>query len=488
MKKLCLGTFLHIISQAHAASVKQNRLFAVLFSCVKCDTATYYADDETMQGHLKSGKNNIATDFSNAILESSPEDLFGYFSTEVVPLIGINKQKNTILAFRSVIQEDTTIGDNDNIGPTTGYTKNDITKKNTFSFVGLLTNLFIYCTTQVKNIEYKNNIKEIHGDFVDSFSNLADTINIDEETLITPTPLTTTAKEKNFETVFTEVKHPNTLSLINPSRVRIYHLNIRDYAFDYAYLAKFIKENLGRYVFSRAKRSEYELNDDIESIALDAANAMKKQGVPTTDAHFAEIMLYIFLECALGAPKIMSKIELQNIGGTYKSQSSGIHLFSMEHGAEKIHQFVFGSTDILSDLHTAIDSVFSQIIKIKSSKDDEHVIVESNILNGSYSPEVKEFLKNIIIPTKTKTKLPDTAFGVFLGYEVNVPNADSLTSEEYLSALVKKMQADINACVPYIQRKIEELKLEHHSFYIYILPLDDIKKDKQTVMNKVLGD
>ena len=75
---------------------------------------------------------------------------------------------------------------------------------------------------------------------------------------------------------------------------------------------------------------------------------------------------------------------------------------------------------------------------------------------------------------------------VFLGYNVNVPNADTLPSADYIPALIKKMQADISACVPYIQSKIDELKLSRHSFYIYVLPLDDVSTDRTTIMNKAL--
>ena len=152
-----------------------------------------------------------------------------------------------------------------------------------------------------------------------------------------------------------------------------------------------------------------------------------------------------------------------------------------------IHQLVFGSTDVLADLHGAVDSAFAQIVEIKNSASDEHTLVDANIMNGSFNPEVTAFLKETIIPQKNKPKRPDTAFGVFLGYNVNVPNADSIPSDEYIPALMKKMQADITACVPYIQNKIDTLGLSRHSFYISVLPLDDISRDRANIMKKALG-
>ena len=487
MKKLCLGTFLHIISQARGASVKQKNLVGALLRCVDCSEASFYADDDMRQGHLKNGRDNIPSYFADAVRAGNPDSIFSYFADVIHPMLDKSKERHVVLAFRNVLEEDTDIADTINLGPVSGYTKSDILTKNRFSYIGLLTNLFIHCVTQVENKPYQANIKEIDKAFVDSFADRVDTVFIDEKILTIPTPLDETAKRKSFDDVFTEVKHPHTLSIVNPSQVRIYHLNVGDYAFDFAMLSKFIKDNLGRYVFSRAKRNEYTINEDIESIALDAATSLKNRGTDPTDAHFAEIMLYSFLECALGAPKIMSKIELQNIGGEYRSKSSGIHLLSMPGTTSTIHQLVFGSTDVLADLHGAVDSAFAQIVEIKNSASDEHTLVDANIMNGSFNPEVTAFLKETIIPQKNKPKRPDTAFGVFLGYNVNVPNADSIPSDEYIPALMKKMQADITACIPYIQNKIDTLGLSRHSFYIYVLPLDDISRDRANIMKKALG-
>ena len=486
MKKLCLGTFLNIICQARITSVTQRSFIGALLRCVNADVS-YLETDDGRQGHIKNGRDNIPGFYADAVRAANPEDIYNYFEKELRPLLASSLEKHVVLAFRSVIQDDTDIADSTRLGPVDGYKKSDILTKNTFSYMGLLTNLYIYCVTQTDSKPYQANIKEIDKNYVASFAPYIDTIRIDERIPTVATVLDDTAKRKSFDEVFTEVKHPNTLSLVNPSQVRIYHLNVGDYAFDYTRLAKFIKENIGRYVFSRAKRNEYVVNDDIESLALDAATSLKKRGAELTDAHFAEIMLYSFLECALGAPKIMSKIELQNIGGEYRSKSSGIHLLSMPGATTPIHQLVFGSTDVLDDLNGAIDSAFAQIVEIKSSATEEHTLVEANILSSSFSPEVMAFLKETIIPQPGKPKIPSTAFGVFLGYNVDVPDAETLPSEEYMQAMIKKMQADITACVPYIQNKINELKLGIHSFYIYVLPLDNVNTDRTTIMNKALG-
>lgn len=488
MKKLCLGTFLKIICQARGVGVRNNKLMRSVLCCIYCETANYELKDDADLNHLKSGHDNISADYIGTVRKSNPQDIYNYFCKTVRPLLNKQLDRQVILAFRNIISDDLSITDDTNLGTTPGYTKLDIISKNRFSYMGLLTNLFIYCIVNVSNIPYQSNIKELTNSFVESFSAEVDSIGIDDDLATTSTPLTETLKSHNFSSVFIEVHHPCTLTLANPSQIRAFHLNVRDCEFEYSTLSKYIKDNIGRYVFSRAKRNEYQLNDDVENIALDATNALKVSKDSSLSSYFPEILLYSFLEGALNAPKIMSKIELQNIGGQYKSKASGIHLLSIDDKITPIYQLVFGASDVLEDLHAAIDSAFMQIKEIKQSSDEEYTIVETNILENAFTPEITSFLKTIIIPQRSKPQYPDTAFGVFIGYNVNIPNKEKTPSNEYINLLTQKMQSDIIGCIPYIQNKIKQNKLSNHSFYIYVLPLDDINKDMITIMNKALGE
>ena len=344
MKKLCIGTYIHLICQAKSNISQKDFLETLLTFNDK--VWSEYAKDPTLHTHLKNGTDNITTEYAGTVRHTDSNDIFRHIATKLVPLLDVHKHKQLVLAFRAIINEDTTIPDDCLIGTSEGYTKSNILSKNNFSLPGLLTNLFIYCTTQVENKKFKNNIKEIPSNFVDSFNDEVRSININESLPITPVPIDSTVKREKFDSVFTEVIHPQTLNLPNPSTVKLYHLNVADYSFTHDQISKFIKDNLGRYVFSRAKRNEYQINDEMENIALDAATAMRKSGEIPTASHFGEIMLYSFLESVLNAPKLMSKVELQNAGGGYTSKCSGVHLLSLDNGKLPIYQLVFGCTDI----------------------------------------------------------------------------------------------------------------------------------------------
>lgn len=483
MKKLCIGSFFTIITQARKVNVRQRKLFSAILCCAEDD---YYFEDDTFQGHLKSGKNDLSADYVAKLRKQSIESIEAYFDAEVTPLIDHNKKKALFLALRSVIAEDN-INDATQIGLREGYDKTSILSKNTFSFSGFLANVYAYCALEVANKPYASNIQEIDKkNYVESF--MADTtpIHFDEQIKVAITPLTTTARATNFDSIFTEVTHGESLAIPNSHQAKIYHLDVINNEFDYKAIQRFIKSNIGRYVFSRAKRNNYK-GDEIEDITSDALAAYKKKLATTPGNYsFAEIMLYSFLECVLGAPKIMSKIELQSSSGEYSSKTSGIHLLPISNGIATNHQLVFGAADVLTDFKQAVDSAFTQIMDIKESSSDEYSFVESTILNGVFDAPTTAYMKSVILPQKGGSTKPDSAFGIFIGYTVNVPDADNLSNDDYRAALQTQMQQDIKTYIPYINSKIADNKLTRYSFYIYVLPLNDAMNDKDNIMKKAL--
>ena len=141
--------------------------------------------------------------------------------------------------------------------------------------------------------------------------------------------LNKTIKGSDFDNIFTEVIHSESLGLINPEQLRLFHLNVMNNEFVSDDLQAFIRKNVGRYVFSRAKLEQFKINDDLESIGLEAMAVMQKNGRPgqqNTGNSLGEILLYAFLEQILDAPKIMSKVELFSTTNTQSSKCDGIHL------------------------------------------------------------------------------------------------------------------------------------------------------------------
>lgn len=480
MKKLCLGSLLKILCYSRKANTKQYAFLNSLLSTVQNDSR--YSDDK-FQSALLSGKNNL-TDYED-ILTCDKDNLVAAFKNKIVPYFDEDNQRNIIICIREILREDD-VKDHVIIGyEAEGYTKQDIINMQVFPFADFLANVYYYCTTSVKNIPYKDNIKEITKEFVEAQKEHIDDIKLETKASFVHSKLKMTLDPKPFKDVFIDSSSAK-LCIPNNSDLKIFLLDVVNSKIDYAKLEDFITDNIGRYIYSRAMRNSYNVDGRSDRLAFKAISAYKKRVAkdPSTN-QFNEIMLYSFLECVLGAPKIFSKMELQDKSGLYYSTSSGIHLLSLKQGGLPFNQLVFGATDSINDLATAIDNAFKQVVEIKNSAKEEYDFLETTILNNEFDSETNKTLEDIIIPKKGSglTK-PDSAFGMFIGYNVDVP--DEPNNEQFKINIKAKMESDIKSFAPYIENKITSLGLSSYSFYIYILPFNDINIDKDQIMRNAL--
>lgn len=298
-----------------------------------------------------------------------------------------------------------------------------------------------------------------------------------------------TLKGGKFDEVFTEVRHSETLGLRNPEQLRLFHLDVLNSAFSTEDLHKFLSRNIGQYVFSRAKIENYRVDDDLQSVGYDAVKIMRKNGDPDqkgTGNELGEILLYAFLEEVLNAPKIMSKVELNTTGKQYNSQCDGVHLLSFgEQFGFPYHQVVFGTSSVVGDLKDAIDCAFENIVQIEKQSTTEIQMVECTALDRAFDEDTSKKLLEVLLPSKDSKATYDSAYGVFLGYTLGV-NPARFSGIQFRQAVTQKMEIDIKNHAAYIAQKINALGLDHHSFYFYILPLNDAEKDKRDIMEKLL--
>lgn len=293
-----------------------------------------------------------------------------------------------------------------------------------------------------------------------------------------------------FDEVFTEVSHTETLGLKNPEQLRLYHLNVNNNAFSTDRLETFLRRNIGQYVFSRAQIENYHVEGDVYSVGMDAIDIMKRNGAPGqkgTGNDLGEIMLYVFLEQVLGAHKIMSKVELQTGAKQYNSKCDGIHLLSLERtfGIPYYHM-VFGTSSIMGDMKKAVDSAFDTIVEIEKQSTQERTLAENTVFSKSFDPDTIRRIKDLLVPSKGPKVPCDTAYGVFLAYNLGL-KAANYSGVDFRRALTQKMDTDIRNHASYIASKINTLGLEMHSFYFYILPLNDADTERTQIMERVMN-
>ena len=481
MKRLCLGTFLKILKETRKPSVKQEYLFMMLLKSVKDDDRFKKAD---FQGALKSGRINLV-DYEE-ITSCDKNELIGYFKKNIEVCFSVDGQKLIVAAIREVLKEDDLIEMLDQIGfEDEGYTKQDILYSQIFPFAAFIANVYYFCVVDRQNNIYQNEIKEITAKYIESLRPLIDDIQLETKPVHIYSKVTATLEAKDFDEVFTEVK-TQPISIPNNNHLKFYCLNVSSSRIDYSKLKGFIGKNIGRYIYSRAYRNNYKLRSDLGNFTIAALKAYKKRvkDEPTTN-HFNEIMLYSFLECVLGAPKIFSKMELQDKSGTYESKTSGIHILTMKKNNVPFNQLVLGATDTIDTLKDAVDKAFGQIEHINEFLSDELKFIDDTILNEEFDQETNKSLEEIILPTKDSgLSKPENAFGIFLGYTPEV-NSDVI-NEEFKANLLDKLKEDIVEIEPYITNKIKSLGLQNHSFYVYVLPFNDAFIDSKEIIKEAL--
>lgn len=151
------------------------------------------------------------------------------------------------------------------------------------------------------------------------------------------------------------------------------------------------------------------------------------------------------------------------------------------------NQLVLGASDTYDDLENAVNNAFIQIERIAAGASEEYHLLEESILNNEFDADMNKTLESMIVPKKnTASSSMEKAYGVFLGYTINI-DGTGLSNEEYLKNANDKMISDIKGIIPYIESKIKALGLSNHSFYIYILPLNDVLNDKEDIIKDALG-
>lgn len=300
-----------------------------------------------------------------------------------------------------------------------------------------------------------------------------------------------TSFSRGFESVFLEVNHSSSLNLKNPHCLRFFCLDISNNAFSHNALNGFLQKNIGRYVFSRAAIERFRLNDEEEAIGLKAIELLRKASNPNdkgAGGELGEILLYLFLEQKLNAPKLLSKIELKTAENQYVFGSDGIHLLSDKNLAgQPFYQLVLGESKIKGILKDAIDDAFDSIIKVNSKPDNELRLIESNVFNESFDNTTIEYIMKLIVPSKRDLGVAiDKAFGIFLGYTIGIDSSE-YTNTDYRQTVITKMKDDILINASYIAEKIVKEKMSSYSFYFYVVPFDDAAKDRAAIMTKLKG-
>lgn len=485
MKKLCFGTLLNLVYQAKGQGVTYKSICDAVFTAYGCpDTANR---DSSLPSHLKSGHDNVPPDVIDAARKLAYEDVVIAFDNGVVGLIAEANAKQFIYAVKAILREDD-IPDDTIIGSVAGFEKSAILTCNKFIMAPLLTSLFKYAIVDVSNSDCAGFLKNFEKNYLTS-------VDSSEELFIDPlpsedepeeeetSPLQRTINDGTFGRTFKKISSVVVAGLTHPSTANIYCADLNNGKLRFKQIKEFLADNIGTYVFSRSKVDSFK-GRPVGAIGTRALIEFKKAYGANADTVLGELMLYVFLEQELNAPKIMSKIEFSQHTG-FASQSDGIHLLATTEHGRPFNQLVFGASNIEGDLNTAVDRAFDRIISIEQNADSEFKTVENTAYGLMFDNSTVEYLRDVMIPRKQFQYKPDMAFGLFLGYSLKIdpPITDPAL---YRAAAEEQLKCDVESVKDYIADTMKKRKLEGYTFYCYVLPFNDAPAEKTSLIDEML--
>ena len=487
MKQICLGTMVTLIYQSRRRNAdKIKDICGGIFSAYGLDINNY---NSGLPSHLKSGHDPVPGDLIAAARNMSIEEVAEGVEDYLLPLIHSAKHESLFRAIKAVLREDTTIADRTVVGLTPGYEKENILKHDSFHEAETLANIITYSIVSIENDKLKASIREISTDFVESYLHSDEGIyfispQMDQDQI---SPLKRTLKDPMFDRIFLKATDFTVAGLDNPSRACVFYIDPSNCKFRFRQMKEFIVNNIGSYVFSRAQVKR--LVDRTKNPAAVGAQAMLKF-IRTYGANaetvLGEILLYVFMEQELDAPKIMSKIEIDEFNRNAVSKSDGVHLLSLDKSGQPFHQLVFGAADIVGNLQAAIDRAFEKIIQIEANSEIELRMVDNTTQWTIYDPDATKYMVELMTPQRNGTYKPDMAFGAFLGYTVKLDKPEP-DSQKYRTAVKEQLKKDIVDAQEHIIKKIQENGLSGYCFYFYTFPFNDAPNEKVSIIQELLS-
>lgn len=273
----------------------------------------------------------------------------------------------------------------------------------------------------------------------------------------------------------------------NNNHIRMFMLNTENKLFNYDELYDYILPNITKYVFSRKTLSEIESDPRKQStIILKALNHLRPAGNEAdkgAGGELGEILLYIFLEQDLKAPKLFSKVELKTNAKDYIKGSDGIHFkFRTDCLGRKVMQLIIGEAKIKNDLKDGIDEAFNSIIKYLKENLQDRILLDTHLMDQFADQEEAEIIKEYILSIPRKKK--ETIFGIFIGYSVDYKGTSD-TKDEYAIRIVDENIKQVLAYKDYIINKIKENHVSNYEFNFYFLPFHDASRDRRIIMDSI---
>ena len=196
-----------------------------------------------------------------------------------------------------------------------------------------------------------------------------------------------------------------------------------------------------------------------------------------------EILLYLFLEQDLQAPKLFSKVELKTSAKDYVKGSDGIHFkFRINGEGKKILQLVIGEAKIKNDLKDGIKEAFESINRYLSENIQDRNLLDTHLMEQLVDKDEADLIKEYITSIPRKKK--ETVFGIFIGYSIKYKGT-AATNDEYDRRVIEENIKQILAVKNHIIDAINNYYVSNYEFNFYFLPFHNAARDRKVIMKSL---
>ena len=269
--------------------------------------------------------------------------------------------------------------------------------------------------------------------------------------------------------------------------LRLFMLNTENKLFNYDELYEYLLPNIVHYVFSRKAIHNAQQNPQKQmTILVEALSHLRKissEKDKGAGGELGEILLYLFLEQDLHAPKLLSKVEMKTSPADYVKGSDGIHFkFRTNESGKKVLQIVIGESKIRNSLKSGIKDAFVSINTYLASNTHDRTLLDTHLMNQVVDEEEANELKAYILSVPRQKK--ETIFGIFIGYSIDY-KGDSDTNDQYDVNVIKENIKQVLAYEQTILELINHYKISNYEFNFYFLPFHSAARDRKAFIDQL---
>ena len=293
----------------------------------------------------------------------------------------------------------------------------------------------------------------------------------------------TLALKSTFQTNLLNEKFEAIPLSVNRKNLNFALVKLKSNSFDYKNLIRYL-ENASVYYALPKKRIDELKSEGLLKDLIDESKEKFKSS-KYNEGEGGELISYCINEDVLRAPKILSKLKLKTNNEDYVKGADGVHLLKLD---DNTYEVIFAESKMYKDLKQAVDKAFESIDRfISGDAIDFEITTLATNLSGEFEDIDVDYISKYILPSKSNVT-HHTAFSIFIGFDITNDLDKSLDYKVYEQQMVDKVRKTIMDEVAHINSKVSESKRRAYSFYIYLIPFENIEDFRKDIIKGVKGE